>query len=58
MTTGTLVMTLIADGEDYVEPSTVWTAAINGLLSGYYNVNRVNNAIDQAFEQSPYLKTN
>lgn len=57
-TTGTLVMTLVADGEEYVDPSRVWTGAANGLLSGSYNVNRVNNAIDQAFEQSPYLKTN
>ena len=57
-TTGTLVMTLVADGEDYIEPSRVWTAAANGLLSGAYNTTRVNNAIDQAFEQSPYLRTN
>ena len=56
--TGTLVMTLVADGENYVEPSRVWTSAANGLLSGSYNVNRVNKAIDQAFEQSTYLKTN
>lgn len=57
-TTGTLVMTLVVDGEDYIEPSRVWTAAANGLLSGAYNTTRVNNAIDQAFEQSPYLQTN
>ena len=56
--TGTLVMTLVADGENYVDPARVWTSAANGLLSGSYNVNRVNKAIDQAFEQSPYLKTN
>ena len=54
-TTGTLVMHLIADGEDFVEPSRVWTAAINGLLSGAQNADRINNAIDQAFDQSPYL---
>jgi hypothetical protein len=57
-TTGTLLMTLVADGEEYVQPTNVWTSAINGLLSGYYDVSRVNNAIDQAFKQSPYLKTN
>jgi hypothetical protein len=57
-TTGTLLMAMIADGDDYVQPTRVWTAAVNGLLSGAYNVTRVNNAIDQAFEQSPYLKTN
>ena len=57
VTTGTLVMTLVADGEEFVEPSRVWTGIANGLLSGAYNTTRVNNAIDQAFEQSPYLNT-
>ena len=52
-TTGTLVMTLVADGG--VEPVVAWTAAANGLLSGYFDITRVNKAIDQAFEQSPYL---
>jgi len=56
-TTGTLIMGLIAAGEEYVEPSNVWTGAVNGLLSGTYDVSRVNNAIDQAFKQSPYLNT-
>ena len=54
-TTGTLVMTLVADGEEYVEPSRVWTGAVNGLLSGANNINRIYKGIDQAFEQSPYL---
>lgn len=54
-TTGTMVMTLVADGEEYVEPSRVWTGAINGLLSGANNINRIYKGIDQAFEQSPYL---
>jgi hypothetical protein len=57
-TTGTLLMTLVADGDEYVQPTNVWTAAANGLLSGAYNTSRVEEAIDQAFEQSPYLKTN
>jgi len=57
-TTGTLVMTLVASGEDYVEPSRVWTGAINGLLSGAFNINRVNKGVDQAFKQSPYLDIN
>ena len=56
-TTGTLVMTLVASGDDYIEPALVWRAAVNGLLSGAYNVTRVNQAIDQAFKQSPYLNT-
>lgn len=57
-TTGTLVMTLVTDGPDYIEPTRVWTGAINGLLSGAYDITRANNGIDQAFAQSPYLKTN
>jgi hypothetical protein len=57
VTSGSLVMTLVADGEEFVEPSRVWTGIANGLLSGAYNTTRVNNAIDQAFEQSPYLNT-
>ncbi len=56
-TTGTLVMTLVANGADYIDPTRGWTAAANGLLSGAYNTTRVNKAIDQAFEQSPYLNT-
>ena len=57
-TTGTLLMTLIADGVDYITPSDVWTGALNGMLSGAYNTSRVTKGIDQAFEQSPYLKVN
>jgi hypothetical protein len=56
-TTGTMVMTLVASGDEYIEPSSVWTAAINGLMSGVYDITRVNASIDQAFEQSPYLDT-
>jgi hypothetical protein len=56
-TTGTMVMTLVAQGEEYIEPSSVWTAAINGLMSGAYDTSRITKAIDQAFKQSPYLNT-
>ena len=54
-TTGTLVMTLVHDGPNYVDPIRVWTGAANGLLSKAYNTSRVTKAIDQAFTQSPYL---
>lgn len=54
-TTGTLVMTLIADEANYLDPARVWTSMANGLMSGSYNTTRVSKAIDQAFEQSPYL---
>lgn len=57
-TTGTLVMSMIVDGDDYAEPYLVWTGAINGLLSGSYNSSRVKKSIDQAFTQSPYLNVN
>jgi len=56
-TTGTLLMSLVADGDEYVQPTKVWTAAVNGLLSGYYDTSRVNKGIDQAFKQSEYLNT-
>jgi hypothetical protein len=57
-TTGTLVMALVASGDEYIEPLITWFAGANGVLSGAYDVTRVNNAIDQAFKQSPYLNTN
>ena len=58
--TGTLFMTLIdptvvgANGNVILQ----WTGAVNGILTGSYNATRVNDGIDQAFAQSPYLKTN
>jgi hypothetical protein len=59
-TTGTLLMLLIdpdmvsSDGG----PINQWSGAINGLLTGAYDMNRVNTGIDKAFSISPYLKTN
>jgi hypothetical protein len=59
-TTGTLIMTLI--DPDVISgsgsPISQWTGAINGVLSGVFDSTRVSRAVDQAFEQSPYLKTN
>ena len=57
-TTGTLVMTMVVTGDEYVEPTSVWTGAVNGLLSGVQDGSRLNNGIDQAFAQSTYLKIN
>ena len=37
---------------------TSWIAALNGLLTGNGNVTRIVDGVDQAFKQSPYLKTN
>jgi|WetSurSiteA1Bulk_404760.scaffolds.fasta_scaffold00927_9 hypothetical protein len=59
-TTGTLLMTLVdkdvvgANGNPIVQ----WTGAVNGILTGYYDEARMSTAIDKAFDQSPYLKTN
>ena len=58
LTTGTLVMSLVVDKTNYVDPVVVWSGAINGILSGEYDHERVSRGIDQAFEQSPYLKNN
>ena len=58
--TGTLLMRLIdpeavgANGRPVVQ----WTGAANGIMAWSYNSTRINKAIDQAFSQSPYLKTN
>jgi hypothetical protein len=58
-TTGTLVMSLVdksilsANGN----PVSQWTGAINGILTGTYDADRMNKSIDQVFAQSPYLKT-
>jgi hypothetical protein len=57
-TTGTLVMTMVVDGDEYIDPARVWTGAINGLLSGVQSTSRLNKGIDQAFIQSPYLDIN
>jgi hypothetical protein len=58
--TGTLVMTMVDPNLSSTDDSkrVIWSSAINGLLSGTYEINRVKKGIDQAFTQSPYLKTN
>jgi predicted small lipoprotein YifL len=61
-TTGSLVMVLsdpnAASNSPINRSPSVWIAVGNGLFTGAYNVNRVTTAINQAFQQSPYLKTN
>jgi len=58
--TGTLLMSLIdpkelaANGNPVIQ----WSGAITGILTGTYDATRMNTAIDKAFNQSPYLKTN
>jgi hypothetical protein len=59
-TTGTLVMGLIdrAVVGGNGNPVTQWTGAINGILTSSFSESRVRTAIDNVFDQSPYLKTN
>lgn len=60
-TTGSFIM-VIADPTPDNSPINIgpaaWVAVGNGLFTGNYELDRAINAIDQAFEQSPYLKTN
>jgi hypothetical protein len=59
-TTGTLIMPMVdksivgSNGNPVIQ----WTGAITGIMTNSYDATRVNNLIDKAFTQSPYLKTN
>jgi hypothetical protein len=59
-TTGSFFMTLSNPHADNpINQSKVsWIAAMNGLASGNNDVDRVLDGIDQAFEQSAYLRNN
>jgi hypothetical protein len=59
-TTGTLIMMITDPAEvgGNGNPIPQWTGAINGLLTNKFDANRVMPLIDQAFDQSSYLKTN
>lgn len=57
-TTGTMVLSLVVNSEVSIEPYKVWTGGINGVLSGAFDITRVERGIDQAFDQSPYLRIN
>jgi len=57
-TTGSLVMSLIEDGDDHIQPYVVWTGIVNGLANGSGSITSVTNGIDQAYSQSTYLKVN
>lgn len=62
--TGTLFISMIDDKDEDGAAETpvkgVWASALNGVLSGNSSSTntRITNTINQAFEQSPYLKTN
>ena len=59
-TTGSLIITMSDPNIDSPinRSPTAWIAAANGLLTGSSNISRALDAVDQAFKQSPYLKTN
>lgn len=59
-TTGTLIMTIEDPNEESAigQVEAAWVAGINGVLSGSYSIDRVLTGVDNAFKQSPYLKTN
>lgn len=59
-TTGSMILTMADPNVESVinQSPAVWVSAANGLVTGYNDVERVVTAINQAFVQSPYLKTN
>ncbi len=60
ITTGSMVINMADPNIDNpIDRAPVtWMMIGNGLASGSDNINRMIEAIDQAFAQSPYLKTN
>ncbi|MBN7812516.1 DUF4136 domain-containing protein [Algoriphagus sp. H41] len=60
ITTGSVIINMVDPNVDTpVDLSPVtWLMIGNGLMSGANDVSRITDAIDQAFMQSPYLKTN
>jgi len=59
-TTGTLFMGLVDPTLESANGNILfqWTGAGSGILTSSFSPARVNSAIDRAFAQSPYLKTN
>ncbi|MFA5419095.1 MAG: DUF4136 domain-containing protein [Bacteroidales bacterium] len=62
-TTGTLRLEMFNPSDyrviknDTINP-VYWTCGINGVLEGNDITSRITSTLDQAFKQSPYLKTN
>lgn len=59
-TTGSLIMTIADPNVDSPinRSPAAWVGVGNGLLTSSGNINRALDAVDQAFQQSPYLRTN
>ena len=57
--TATLVITMVDPNRAAVdEIPVVWVAGMNGVLGSGGTTIRITDGIDQAFDQSPYLRTN
>ena len=59
-TTGSMIL-VISDpnvGSPTNQTQAAWIAVGNGLFTGYYEIDRALDAVDQSFAQSPYLKVN
>lgn len=59
-TTGSMIITMADPNVESVIDRTpaIWIGAMNGLMTGGNDVDRVVGGINQVFAQSPYLKTN
>jgi hypothetical protein len=61
-TTGSMIITMsdpnVDDDSPINQSTAAWIMAANGLFTGYYDISRVTKAINEAFEQSPYLQLN
>jgi hypothetical protein len=59
-TTGSMIITMSDPNVDDKNPinqtQAAWIMAANGLFTGNYDISRVTKAIDEAFQQSPYLQ--
>lgn len=53
-TTGSIIIIMSVPGTNSFQ--TVWVAGLNGIVSGTVTSSRINSDIDQAFNQSPYLR--
>lgn len=58
-TTGSLLMNIVDPNLESTDGSlrVVWTGIMNRLLGGTYDPDRIENGINRAFAQSPYLDT-
>ncbi|AWW32050.1 DUF4136 domain-containing protein [Echinicola strongylocentroti] len=60
-TTGSLILVLTDPSAAETNPinksNAAWLSVSNGILTYYNDIERVTDAIDQAFDQSPYLQT-